>query len=102
MKKHLFPLITALAATLFTVVNVSCQKDRPDNGYSEPVYSSHAQVLNLQENPLGISLIELTEAGRYIITFAPSDVKSNAEPTSFQAGTYMLFPAFFDRRGIVP
>lgn len=100
MRKYISYLITAFAITLFAVTSVSCQKDGPDKTYDEPTYTSHAQIINLPENPLGISRIELTEAGRFIVTFSPEKVKSPAEDNVlFRTGKFTYTNGVYNLEG---
>ena len=98
MKKY---IAWALAALM--IVPVSCNKGNGENKMDEPATKALAQVITFN-NPAvigayGVKTIELTEAGRYIVTLAPI-FKAVASPDSqVFYGTYTYTNGTFNLNG---
>jgi hypothetical protein len=87
MKKY---IAWALAALL--IVPVSCNKGGGDTHLDEPATKDLAQVIKFSKpaaiGAYGVQTIELTEAGRYIVTCIPVAKADGDAPTFFGTFTY--------------
>lgn len=86
-------LVTLLCLAALLLPMASCNKSN-EQKVKEPVippaYSQYAKKYNVQNNPEGIVGLELTEAGRYLITRKVEVKSSPSEEYEFINGSYTV------------